>query len=247
MKTSKRSIPLLLLAGVLASFIACAQSDTATVTIDVGGVQGAGSVKLSLFDRVLAILSLAGKAGAQGTPPEIDFIVVTVTGSGMTSIEENIPVETGTVTFDVPSGSGRTFSVVAYDDIGDGIVLRKYGGIVTRDLAPSSSTSIAIDMGPLPQSGGYDIWEVTRNYDQQENPFDFIRWWREATPPDVTGYYLYRARGDLREFGLGATPSDSAFTRIASFGNDLEDPQDYTDNAIADEYVYWYRLSGYNQ
>ena len=91
--------------------------NTATVTIDTG----IGSAKAA-------------------APTDVTSISVTVSGSGMSSITDSIPISTGIVTLQVPLGTARLFSVTA---VAGNFV---YTGTATQDITETADVDISITM-----------------------------------------------------------------------------------------------------
>ena len=97
-----------MLAGALI-LSGCAGGDIATVTINTGIHKQVSAAKVTLFDRLLAFLRPGMKAYADSPnvyDPDIAILTLTITGSGMNAITKDIPLDTGLISVDVPSGPG---------------------------------------------------------------------------------------------------------------------------------------------
>ncbi len=141
------AVILAVLAAVHVPFTGCAGGDTATVTVNVGIGNVARAHTPAIFDRFLALISMSSALRADPVSPQygLTSIEITVSGSGMASIKQSIPMVTGELTLDVPAGPARTFTVVAYSENSP-----TYGGIAVRNLSPGASETIPIQMGLLP-------------------------------------------------------------------------------------------------
>lgn len=213
------------------------QSDTASVTINLGHQQQAALEKTSIFDRFLAFITLSTRLEAEppAFPQSIYAILLTVSGPGMTDVNrsfERSEIDTGKVTIDVPAGDARTFTVVALVQWEDETPTRDYGGISTVNLSPGGQ-SISIQMGdlPLPPTG----LSPSRTSNQQAVPFNYVSW-DGADPGQVTGYHVYRAASETGTYvriGTVTNPGPAASAYI----------EDY---AINEQNIYWYKVSGYN-
>ncbi len=194
-----RMAPLFLLIAALALFAGCSMSgDTATVTINTGLHQQAAIQKISVFDRILAYLSFSTKA--QADPPSsdilpyVDFLKLSITGPGMSAMQDiDIPNSTGKITLEVPAGSSRVFTIVAFDDDGLGNITRSYGGISTVDLTPGDSVNLNINMGQLPEPPDY--FNPTSG-----SPSGVLLRWRYSDipePADLIGFIVYRSHDNI--------------------------------------------------
>ncbi len=213
------------------------QSDTASVTINLGHQQQAALEKTSIFDRFLAFITLSTRLEAEppAFPQSIYAILLTVSGPGMTDVNrsfERSEIDTGKVTIDVPAGDARTFTVVALVQWEDETPTRDYGGISTVNLSPGGQ-SISIQMGDLPNPpSGLSPYRTTN---QQEVPFNYVQW-DGGDLSVVTGYHVYRS---LSENGT--------YSRIATVSNPGPAASAYIeDYAINEQNIYWYKVSGYN-
>lgn len=169
----------------------CAGGDMATVTINTGIHKQASAEKAPLFGRLLAFLRPGTTVYAESAIEFDDAIAilnVTISGPGMNVIKKDIPLDTGILSVDVPSGPSRVFTVVAYHDYTEEIV-RMYGGIATRDLAPGENVTISIQMGDL--APGPDNYYANRNY---SGPGVNINWYySESEPVGLIGFIIYRS------------------------------------------------------
>ncbi len=179
------------LAGAL--FITgCAGGDTATVTINTGIHRQASAAEATLFERFLAFLHPGTTAYAESAisfDDAIEILNVTITGPGMSVIKKDIPLDTGILSVDVPSGPARIFTVVAYYDYGEEEgTERKYGGIATKDLAAGESVIIPIQMGNLP--------EIPYNENAYSNFLGGINlsWSYGGDEESLVGFIIYRSR-----------------------------------------------------
>lgn len=142
----KRHTLLILVTILIAALVSCSYENTATVTIDTGIRQQA---QLNWFDRVLAFLSLSQPLQADPVPGQLGiyYILINVSANDIATITREIPIETGTITLEVPAGNQRTFEVVAYNN-GENLN-RLYGGISKVDLSPGQNVNLNIQMGEL--------------------------------------------------------------------------------------------------
>lgn len=202
----------LVLLGAVAIGSGCSGGDTATVTIDTGFHKQAAAPQPTLFDRIIAFVPFIQKAYAE--PWDGYDLDITVSGAGMDTFTKIIPSDTGILTFEVPSGPGRTFTAVAYSD-----GYRAYGGIVTTDLAPGANVTLPIQMGLLPSNPDFSMDSVA--------PTTVHLSIYEASPD--WGFYIYRAPD------IGENPG--AFSRIGKTGIGVTD---YYDNQATNFTSYWY-------
>ncbi len=213
------------------------QSDTATVTIDIGHRQQASLEKSSILDRFLAFISLSTRLEAEppAFPQSIYAILLSISGPGMSDINRSFArseIDTGRVTIDVPAGEARKFTVVALVQWEDETPTRNYGGISTIALKPGEQT-ISIQMGNLPPSpSGLN---AGRSFNQQDIPFNYVSW-EGGDPGQVTGYHVYRATSETGNYVRIGTVPNPGLT-AAPF---LED------YSIDEQIIYWYKISGYN-
>ncbi len=213
------------------------QSDTASVTINLGHQQQAALEKTSIFDRFLAFITLSTRLEAEppAFPQSIYAILLSVSGPGMTGIERSFArseIDNGRITLSVPAGDARTFAVVALVPGQFEYPSRTYGGISTVALAPGDQ-AISIQMGnlPFPPSG----LSPSRTSNQQEVPFNYVSW-DGADPGQVTGYHVYRAASET-----------GTYVRIGTVTNPGPAASAYVeDYAINEQDIYWYKVSGYN-
>ncbi len=178
----KRHTILILVTVLMAALVSCSYEDTATVTIDTGIRKQA---QLNWFDKVLAFLSLSQPLQADPPPVSLDLqeIVVNVTASDMATITQEIPLDTGRITLEVPSGSQRTFEIVAEDYD----MIRKYGGIRTVDLVAGQKVTLEIEMGKLFNISEYDGSAI---YNIQGNQISVIAYTHNN--PNIIAFKLYR-------------------------------------------------------
>jgi len=84
----------------------------------------------------------------------------------MQTITENIPLDTGKITLEVPAGSQRTFEIVAGQQaVGAPSLTRYYGGIATVDLSPGQNVNLDIEMGKLLYLGEYSVSYFSIDYE----------------------------------------------------------------------------------
>jgi len=158
--TMKRFIACIALAALCVA-AGCSYENTATVTIDTGIRQQA---QLNWFDRVIALLSFSQPLQADPVPElphSITQITLFIKAPDMEAIAQDIPLDSGKITLEVPAGSQRTFEIVAYTNYdlnSDGSFHdRYYGGMTTVDLAPGQEVNLNIEMGELPVNFYFNI------------------------------------------------------------------------------------------
>ena len=194
-----RTFPLVTLAFILvcAGFTGCAGGDMATVTISVSHPGFVKTHTPSFFDRMLAFLSFSTRVEA-GPPPvdfSVDYLTITVSAPDFETITRDIPLDTGQLTLEVPAGNNRTFTLVAFNDHGDGYITRDYGGIVTTDLSPGANVTLPIQMGPLPYPPGTLNMLNVEGYTP---PYYMEIGWESVS--DAAGYYIYCRVGETGPF-----------------------------------------------
>jgi hypothetical protein len=112
----------------LAGFAACSADGTATLIINTG-LGGGGR----------AII---------GTPPSnIASISVTVSGPGMTNVNESFAPDTETIIVEVPSGAARKVLLLALVNASDPGTIISWGGTAITDLNAGETKSVWITMG----------------------------------------------------------------------------------------------------
>lgn len=174
------AIAISFLAGAL--FITgCAGGDMATVTINIGD-HIAQADRPSMVDRIIAFFSLSTRLQADPPPSSIYGIDLTINGPGMETIVRSIPLDTGLITVDVPSGPARVFTIVGYNESDE----RYMGGIETKDLAPGASETISITMGDLPIA-------PMNPYAENNYPGITMTWEYNGYPESLVGFIVYRA------------------------------------------------------
>lgn len=216
----------LVLLGSVAIASGCSGGDLATVTINTGFHEQAVTKPPTLFNRIIAYIPLIQKAYAE--PWDGYALDITVSGAGMDTFTKIVPSDTGILTFEVPSGPGRTFTAVAYSD-----GYRAYGGIVTRDLAPGENTTIPIQMGLLPN----------RPTIQSIDQFSYAALTIQSTNGDV--YRIYRTRAYTQDEYNGGLLDSAAYYPIGSAlpGS----PTTYNDSTVIAFRYYRYKVSALNQ
>jgi len=140
----KRNTIILLIIFVIATMLSCNHEDMAKVTIYTGLQQA----RISFIDKVIALISMSSPVKALPAPTDVTSMTVTVTAPDMLPITMPIPLATGSLTFEVPAGNARTFTVVAYITAGAG-AKRQYGGITVANLSPGENKDLLIEMGEL--------------------------------------------------------------------------------------------------
>lgn len=219
-------------------FTGCAGGDSATVTINVGIENVARTYTPTIFDRFLALISMSSTLRAAPPSPQLGLtsIEITVSGAGMGSIKQSIPMETGQLTLDVPSGPARTFIVVAYSESSP-----TYGGIVVRNLSPGASETIPIQMGLLPPPP--EVMNLNAGWAEPTGVE--LSWsYSFAEPPGLIGFRIYRSDnldpGPYYVISSGTKEryyNGEIYTYIdlnGIFGNPSEDAS-------------WYKISAVNQ
>ena len=165
---------LLILTIFFIAFVSCSYENTATVTIDTGMKQA----KVDIIDTLIAFISLSQPAKADPVPGQLNIIsiIVTVRAYDIQTFAQNIPLDTGRVTLEIPAGIQRTFEVVGFVANGENPPLRQYGGISTVDLSPGENATIVIKMGRLPNIDFYyDQLEFYISIDEQYiEDIDFV-------------------------------------------------------------------------
>jgi hypothetical protein len=130
---------------ILCFSLTCSPDGTSKVTIRIDlGLQNKAAFNKyenSIIDRVFRLF--AKDVEAQNAPSNISSLTLNITGDGMTTITKSYtPPIPDTITInEVPSGSSRTFEVLAYTP---SATLR---GAATRDLASGATVTIPISMG----------------------------------------------------------------------------------------------------
>lgn len=225
----KRHTLLIAVVMIATAFVSCSYENTATVTIDTGI---RAQAHINWFDRVLAFLSLSQPLQAD-PPPELDLseIFINVTASDMQTITQEIPLDTGRITLEVPAGSQRTFEVVA----GSGNVSRIYGGIRTVDLSPGQQVNLEIEMGELFNISSHD---GSATYDAQHN-YILVTVYTQDNPY-IIAFKLYRKP-------INSNFSDVYYVTINNFSFIINhDSLEYT-IPITLETNYDYYISAINQ
>jgi len=176
MKTAVISFIIFSMLGAV-QITGCSHEDTAIVTINLTGtVLESRYQEKSFINKIFSFFvteSLAGSASPHNY--QYDTITLTVQGDGMDTITAEIPPAQLTYSIEVPSGSGRRFTAVAYKT-----GTKNSGAHVITDLGSNQEVSISINMLPIVQSfsagdgGGF----VSMS-------------WSPIT--GVTGYYIYRS------------------------------------------------------
>jgi hypothetical protein len=160
-------------------------SNTATVTINTGLYKHAAIEKMTLVDRLLAFLSFSTKVQADPPPVGLGINVITIiiTGPGMAELQASAPIETGSITLEVPAGANRRFTAVAFSGTS-----RIMGGISTVNLNPGEETTVQILMGQFPPPP--DSFFGSGNY---PNPIQLNWSYTPSDPIGLVGFKLYRA------------------------------------------------------
>ncbi len=224
-------IPACTITAMLVAFsglAGCAGGEMATVTIDVGHPGFAKAHTPSVFDRMLAFLSFSTRVEAEPPPVDfsVDYLSITVSAPDFETITRDIPLDTGQLTLEVPAGNNRTFTLVAFNDHGDGYITRDYGGIVTTNLQGGATITLPITMGSLPP-------QVTWPGMLNAGTFGVSVDWNESAGAE--GYYVYRSEMVDGPYEL--------IVHVPGFSN-----TDYLDEDvnIDGEHTYYYKVCGYN-
>ncbi len=124
----------------------CSSGTTAHVTINLKSQQLSHSTpNNSLFQKLLNLF--ISPAYAKGSPwdPAHTTVKITATASDMETIEVVAAPYVETVTMEIPAGSARTITVIAYDG-----TQRNTGGHAQIDLTPGEEKVVQIQMLPIP-------------------------------------------------------------------------------------------------
>jgi hypothetical protein len=127
------------------SILSCSPKGTSKVTIIIDlGLQNKAAFNMhenSIIDRIFRLF--AKDAEAQSAPSNISSLTLNITGDGMTRITQSYttPIPDTITINEVPSGSSRTFEVLAYTP---SATLK---GAAIRDLASGATVTIPISMG----------------------------------------------------------------------------------------------------
>jgi hypothetical protein len=151
--------------------------DTTPVTIDLG-LNENGSVR-----------SISGKDAALS---DVTAISVTVSGPGMESITEAVPLTTGSVILNVPIGKARLFQVTAARSSGN------LGGSATADLEAGTPAELTISMA-------YQYTDVTINinYPDGTPASSSLTYTLNVTNSGVTVNHTFSSSGDTIQVGSG--------------------------------------------
>jgi hypothetical protein len=127
------------------AILSCSPEGSSKVTITINlGLQNKAALNTyenSIFDRVFRFF--AKDAEAQSAPSNISSLTLNITGAGMATITKSYttPIPDTITIEEVPSGSSRTFELLAYTP---SATLR---GAATCDLAGGANVTIPISMG----------------------------------------------------------------------------------------------------
>lgn len=115
-------------------------TDKAKVIINLGNVSAGNTAYKSIMERLLQIVT--SRAYAQ-VPPEVTSILVTVTGTGMPTIQESFPPTETTIVMSVDAGPNRVFTVHGKNPAGDVL----YTGVSEPiDLSAGETATVTITM-----------------------------------------------------------------------------------------------------
>ncbi|TAL38507.1 MAG: hypothetical protein EPN93_04665 [Spirochaetes bacterium] len=190
----KTTLHMTIIAVMTFFFISCSSSDVARVTINLGIPSQAKTYAPSLFDRIVALISLSSNAQADQPSGQlsVDRITITATsgGSEVASVFfSNTDPEwvTGAATLEIPAGGPYTFIVVGQYFNGQ-TVNRTYGGIETLEsISGGQEMMLSINMGLLPVYNS-DFYLSTSG----SNPL-LLDLFTQST--NIEGYIVYRAQG----------------------------------------------------
>jgi len=136
----QKAISILFLCSMITA-AGCMSGNEARVTVELGlPAQSPVTGDTGFIDTLLGFFST--RAYAAPAPPDIESIVLTVSGPGMSTITKSIPTGTGSVTLLVPPGNSRLFTVLATG------AARSFSGSTVADLG-SGDTTLTIQMRSL--------------------------------------------------------------------------------------------------
>lgn len=166
----------IILFGLLAFTVSCAQDETARVTLFFGHNSQA-RLAPGPFERLLAFFSTPAYA-APDWNGDIDTLTLSVTGEGFDPITAVIPPAAQSYTLELPAGSDRLFVILATQG-----AVRKWGGRLLTSFGPGS---VSLDLKIMPI---ISQWNNNTTAGAQIT----LRWSAIPGPTSVIGYNAYKA------------------------------------------------------
>ncbi|TAL38506.1 MAG: hypothetical protein EPN93_04660 [Spirochaetes bacterium] len=198
MKTGrmKAVFPILLACCAIALSSGCSNSDMARVTINLGIPSQAKTYAPSLFDRIVALISLSTRVQAEpptGLSYQIDTIVISVSSGGAEVVTKTITSDPpssdwddGQTSLEIPAGGPYLFTVVAWYTQ-DG-TYKRYGGLSLLDsIAGGAETSLPIQMGLLP----IEVSDYTFTLVADTGSYPILQF--VPVSQNIKGYIIHRA------------------------------------------------------
>ncbi len=198
---------------------ACTQDNMSKVTLYFGlNGQARLMPEKSFFDRLREFFSGTVYAKCGGTWVETyDSVVLTVTGEGIDTITAAVPPGSASYTIEVPMGSSRLFTVIAY--LG---TVKKWGGHV---LANTNESEVDLPLNMFPIVTTFVVfaaWDTSTE----------VQW--DYFTGTFSGYRLYRAANALGPYELIAT-IPSSYPSVWSGATPF----------VLSGFYYYYRMSVY--
>ncbi|MGV7927607.1 MAG: hypothetical protein AB2L13_01665 [Spirochaetota bacterium] len=168
------------LATGLTLFNRCSGGDIATVTIEFGENLTSSNVFYKSKWRNFLNALLPDAFAQKGDPwdPTHTSVIITVTGPGMSNIEASIPPYTSSHTLEIPAGTGRRITVIAYNGS-----VRNTGGHTIVDLNAGDNLTAQIQLLPILPIAGSPYGSGSLSWD-----------YPSALPGiTVSQYYIYES------------------------------------------------------
>ncbi len=196
----------------------CSHDDTALVTIHIERrIDAIHSYSNSVFDSIFTLFFPNAYATTWGWSLAYDSVALTVTGEGMADINAAIPPGSTTFTTEVPSGTNRKITVIAYNG-----TVRNAGKSVITDLGSGEEVTIQMKLLPITI-----VTSLSSSTGTMYVSFESVE--------IATGYNIYRS-----------DTADGPYTKVGTKAQVASEFITFDDTPIIDGKMYYYKVSMYN-
>jgi hypothetical protein len=196
----------------------CSHEDTTLVTIQIERqIDARNSYKKSILDSIFDFFFTSAYAVSWGWSLSYDSVELTVKGDGMSDITATIPTGSSTFTTEVPSGTDREITVIAYSG-----TVRNAGKTVVANLGSGEEVTIQMKLLPITT-----ITTLTPGTGEMFVSFNSVE--------IATGYNIYRS-----------DTVDGPYAKVGSRINGSGPTLSFTDMPVTNGKAYYYKVSIYN-
>lgn len=211
------SVMILSMLGVV-QITGCSHDDTAIVTINIERqIDNRNSYSKSVWDSIFDYFFTSAYATSWGWSLSYDSVELTVKGDGMSDISAAIPPGSTTFSTEIPSGTDREITVIAYSG-----TVRNAGKTVVTNLGSGEEVTIQMKLLPITT-----ITTLTPGTGEMFVTFNSVE--------IATGYNIYRS-----------DTVDGPYAKVGSRINGSGPTLSFTDMPVTNGKAYYYKVSIYN-